>query len=141
VAIVWLVLGVVLALAEMFSTAFVLVMFAAGALAAAVAAAVGLPFWAQMMVFAGVSAAALAAVRPALSRRLHPEGLAAKVGLAAIQGELGTVLERIDLDKGMIKVDGETWSARSYDATQVMEPGERVRVIEIKGATVYVWRE
>jgi membrane protein implicated in regulation of membrane protease activity len=141
VAIVWLVIGVVLALAELFSATFVLVMFAAGALAAAIAAGVGLPFWVQMLVFAGVSAGALAAVRPALARRLHPESLDAKVGLAAIQGELGTVLERIDLDHGMIKVDGETWSARSYDSEQIMEPGERVRVIEIKGATVYVWRE
>jgi membrane protein implicated in regulation of membrane protease activity len=33
------------------------------------------------------------------------------------------------------------WSARADDATQVFEPGERVRVIEVKGATALVWRE
>jgi membrane protein implicated in regulation of membrane protease activity len=33
------------------------------------------------------------------------------------------------------------WSARAYDATQVFEPGDRVRVIEVKGVTAMVWRD
>jgi membrane protein implicated in regulation of membrane protease activity len=40
-----------------------------------------------------------------------------------------------------VQIGGEMWSARAYDATQVIEPGERVRVIEVKGATALVWRE
>ncbi len=63
------------------------------------------------------------------------------MGLAAIEGSSGLVLERIDVDHGMIKIEGELWTARPYDATETFEPGERVRVIEIKGATALVWRE
>jgi membrane protein implicated in regulation of membrane protease activity len=141
VAWFWLVIGVALAIAEMFTTTFVLIMFAAGALAAAAVAALGLPLWVQVLVFGGVSAAALAGVRPLIQRHWHRDSDSAPVGLAAIEGAAGLVLERIDSDHGLIKIDGEMWSARPYDATQVIEPGERVRVIEIKGATALVWRE
>ena len=137
----WLVIGVALVIAEMFTTTFVLIMFAAGAMAAAAAAALGLPIWLQALVFAAVSAAALAGVRPLIQKHWHRNSDSAPVGLAAIEGSAGLVLERVDLDHGLIKIDGEMWSARPYDATQVIEPGERVRVIEIKGATALVWRE
>ncbi|WP_239134108.1 NfeD family protein [Rugosimonospora africana] len=137
----WLVIGVALAIAEVFTTTFVLVMFAAGAFAAAGAAAIGLPWYAQVLSFGAVSAAALALVRPAIQRHLNSETEGAPIGLAAIEGSLGLVLERVDLDHGLIKIEGEMWSARPYDATQVIEKGERVRIIEIKGATALVWRE
>ena len=141
VALLWFVVGVALAIAEVFTTTFVLIMFAAGALAAAIAAALGLPVWAQAAVFAAVSAAALVGVRPMVSKRFHRGSDNAPVGLAAIEGAAGLVLERVDADHGLIKIEGEMWSARPYDVTQVIEPGERVRVIEIKGATALVWRE
>jgi membrane protein implicated in regulation of membrane protease activity len=141
VAWIWFVVGVALAIAEVFTTTFVLIMFAVGALAAAAAAALGLPVWAQGLVFAAVSAAALAGVRPLIQRHFHRGSDPAPVGLAAIEGAAGLVLERVDVDHGLIKIEGEMWSARPYDATQVIEPGERVRVIEIRGATALVWRE
>jgi membrane protein implicated in regulation of membrane protease activity len=137
----WLVVGVALAIAEVFTTTFVLIMFAAGAFAAATAAAVGLPLWAQLIAFSAVSAATLWLVRPAIKGRLSRSEAAAEMGLAEIEGGIGIVLQTVDLDHGLIKIEGETWSARAYDATQVIEKGERVRVIEIKGATALVWRE
>jgi membrane protein implicated in regulation of membrane protease activity len=140
VAWLWLVVGVALAVAEVFTTTFVLIMFAVGAFAAAAVAALGLPVWLQAVAFAAVSAAALAGVRPLIQRHFHRDSDSAPVGLAAIEGSQGVVLERIDLDHGMIKIEGEMWTARPYDATEVFEPGERVRVIEIKGATALVWR-
>jgi membrane protein implicated in regulation of membrane protease activity len=141
VAWLWLVIGVALAIAEMFTSTFVLIMFAAGAFAAAAAAALGLPVWIQLAALGAVSAAALAAVRPYLQRHLHQSSDHAPLGLAAIEGSAALVLERVDADHGLIKIEGEMWSARPYDATEVIEPGERVRVIEIKGATALVWKE
>ena len=137
----WLALGVALAIAEMFTSTFVLLMLAAGALAAAAVAAVGLPLWVQGLVFAAVSGAALMGVRPMIRRRVEHGADGTPMGLAAIEGSAGLVLERVDNDHGLIKIEGELWSARPYDATEVFEPGERVRVIEIKGATALVWKE
>jgi membrane protein implicated in regulation of membrane protease activity len=141
VAWLWLVVGIVLAIAEAFTTTFVLIMFAAGALAAAAGAAFGAPLWLQLLVFAVVSAGSLIGVRPFLARHLHPDGSAAPMGVAALEGGTGLVLERVDLDHGMIKIDGEMWRARPVDTHQVYEPGERVRIVEIKGTTALVWKE
>jgi membrane protein implicated in regulation of membrane protease activity len=143
VAWLWLVVGIALAIAEAFSATFVLIMLSAGAFAAAAAAALGLPLAVQILAFGVVSVASLALVRPVIQRHLHKdaESDGRAIGLAAIEGSSGLVLERIDLDHGLIKVEGEVWTARPYDATQVFDKGERVRVIEIKGATALVWRE
>lgn len=137
----WLVLGAVLAIAEVFTTTFVLIMFAAGAFAAAGAAALGFPLWAQLLAFGAVSAASLWLVRPGITARLNQSQEAAEMGLAEIEGGIGVVLQTVDVNSGLIKIEGETWSARALDASQVIEKGERVRVIEIKGATALVWRE
>ena len=141
VALVWLLVAIGLAVAEVFTSTFVLIMFAAGALAAAGVAAFDAPVVVQGLVFAVVSALGLWAVRPAIRRHLERSGSDARIGMAAIEGSTGLVLERVDSDHGMIKIEGELWTARAYDATEVFQPGERVRVIEVKGATAMVWRE
>src|SRR5690349_5633342 len=104
-------------------------MLAAGAFAAAGVAALGVGVAGQGLVFALVSALALAGVRPALRRHLHQRGPDAEVGVAAIEGTTCLVLEDVDESHGMVKIEGELWRARPYDATQVIPAGEQVRVV------------
>lgn len=141
VGVLWLVVAVVFAIAEVFTGTFVLLMLAAGALAAAATAAADGAVWAQGLAFALVSALALVAVRPAIKRHFDTGGAEAPIGLAAIEGSAGIVLERVDADHGLVKIEGELWRARSFDGTEAYEPGERVRVIEVKGATAMVWKD
>jgi membrane protein implicated in regulation of membrane protease activity len=140
-ALVWLLVAVGLAVVEVFTVTFGFIMFAAGALAAAGTAALGGDLWLQGVVFAIVSALSLVLVRPALKRRLDDSSPDAQIGLAAIEGSTCLVLERVDADHGLVKIEGETWRARSFDGTQAYEPGEQVRVIEVKGATAMVWKD
>jgi membrane protein implicated in regulation of membrane protease activity len=140
-AIVWLLVAIGLVIAEVFTTTFVLLMFAVGALAAAGAGALGAPVYLQGIVFALVSAAALFGLRPVLRRHLHLGGAHVPMGVEAIEGSTGVVLEAVDADHGVIKIEGETWLARPYDATETYAVGDRVRVVEIKGATALVWRD
>jgi membrane protein implicated in regulation of membrane protease activity len=141
--VLWIALGVLLAIAEMFTVTLVLVMLAGGAFAAAIAAALGAGVPVQAAVFALVSAASLIAVRPVIQRHRRPASETGEepFGVEAITGSTALVLEQVNLDHGMVKIDGELWTARPYDATQVIDPGERVRVIEVKGATAMVWRD
>jgi membrane protein implicated in regulation of membrane protease activity len=55
----------------------------------------------------------------------------------ALEGSHGTVLEEVDADRGMIKIDGELWQARSFDGNEKYLPGERVRVLRVRGATAH----
>lgn len=141
-AIIWLVLGVVLAVAEAFSLSFVAIMIAAGAFAAAGAAALGAPVLLQGIVFAAVTAAALLAVRPVIRRYQKPGDQAdvEPMGIAALEGADALVIESVDAHHGLVRVSGEEWTARAFDATQSFEPGDRVQIIKIKGATALVWR-
>ncbi len=139
--VVWLIVGVALVVAEVFTTTFVLLMLAAGAFAAAGVAALGVGVVGQGLVFALVSALALFGVRPALQRHLHNREADAELGVAAIEGTTCLVLEEIDENHGLVKIEGELWRARPYDATQVISVGEQVRVVEVKGATAMVWRD
>jgi membrane protein implicated in regulation of membrane protease activity len=142
-AVLWIVLGIALAIAEMFTATLLLIMFSAGAFAAAGAAALGAPMLLQVLVFAIVSALSLGAVRPIIRRhqRSAAETGDTSFGVEAIEGSTAMVLEEVDAEHGLIKIDGEMWTARSFDGTEVYQPGERVRVIKVRGATALVWRE
>jgi membrane protein implicated in regulation of membrane protease activity len=37
-----------------------------------------------------------------------------------------------------VKIDGEVWTARSYADDEVIDVGQRVEVVEIRGATALV---
>ena len=141
--LLWIVLGVVLAVAEIFTATLYLIMLAVGAFAASGAAMLGAPVGVQALVFAAVSALTVFAARPTILRHQRPasETGGTAFGAEALTGSSALVLEQVDADSGMVKVDGELWRARAYDATQVIAPGERVRVMEIRGVVALVWRD
>lgn len=136
-------LGIALAIAEAFTATFLIIFFAAGALAAAGVAALGAPLLVQVITFALVSGVSVGALRPIIMRHAKPASETGETpfGVEAIEGSHGLVLEEVDADRGMIKLDGELWQARSFDGNEKYLPGERVRVIKVKGATAIVWRD
>jgi membrane protein implicated in regulation of membrane protease activity len=76
-----------------------------------------------------------------LRRRLE-RGITPYLGhTERIVGGPATVVERVDGQGGRVKIAGSLWSAKAYDNTQVMEPGDEVMVIEISGATALVLAE
>jgi membrane protein implicated in regulation of membrane protease activity len=112
-------------------------MFAVGSVAAAVVAGLGGGITAQVLVFVIVSVALIAVVRPIANRnaKQRPE---LRSGVDALRGRQAVVLERVDESGGRIKLNGETWSARSLDSGRIFEPGDKVDVAEIEGATAVV---
>jgi membrane protein implicated in regulation of membrane protease activity len=137
--LVWLLAGVALAVAEMLSLDLVLIMLAGGALAGAVTASLGAPPLLQGLVFALVSALGLVLVRP-IARRHLQAGPGLVSGVAALEGKTALVLEEVGPYAGLVKIDGEHWTARPFEDGQVIEPGTSVEVIKIQGATALVWR-
>lgn len=112
-------------------------MFSVGAVAAAVVAGVGGGITAQVLVFVVISVALIAVVRPIANRnaKQRPE---LRSGVDALKGRQAVVMERVDENGGRIKLNGEIWSARALDSGQVFEPGQKVDVAEIQGATAVV---
>jgi membrane protein implicated in regulation of membrane protease activity len=143
--IFWVILGLVLIVAEIFTSGFVLLWFGIGALAAALLGMVGIDSLAlQFLVFAIVSTALTAASRTIFVNYFSREksGQSLKSGVDALPGKIGTVVSssRGALQEGAVKVFGSTWTAYPALGEPPLEAGERVCVDRIEGASIYVKR-
>jgi membrane protein implicated in regulation of membrane protease activity len=136
--VVWVVIAVVLLVAEATTSAFVAVYFGGAALVTAAVAAAGLGTPFQLLAFAILSVGSLLLTRPALKRAAATGG-GIRTGVDAMQGRIGVVTRPIgELDPGQVKVGGETWTARSYYDEEAIPAGSRVEVVKIEGVTALV---
>jgi membrane protein implicated in regulation of membrane protease activity len=134
---IWLIIAAVLVGVEVFSISLFFGPIAVAAVLGGIAAALGLGITLQLIVFVAASIASLGVLRPIARSHLRtsPE---IRTGAAALVGGSAVVLERVDESGGKVRIGGEVWSARPYDESSVYEPGQRVSVLEIKGATALV---
>lgn len=135
--VLWMVAAGLLAAGEMFTLGFFLGPIAIAAVLSAVVALAGGGFALQWIVFIVASLGSLLVLRPVARRHLRTPA-SIRTGTAALVGGTATVLERVDRNGGQIKLGGETWSARAYDEDAAFEPGARVEVLKIEGATALV---
>lgn len=139
--ILWLVLGVALIIAEMFTLGFVLLWFGIGAIAAAFVGMLGGGFLLQFLVFAIVSVALTAMSRTIFANYFsHGEGQSMKSGVDSLPGQVGTVTIASQgvMQEGAVKVFGSTWTAFPIDGEDALTEGEKVEVVEVKGSSIYV---
>ena len=137
--VIWAIIAVLLALGELATPGlFFLGPVALATLPALFVAVVGGPAWLQVLVFALGSLGSLALLRPIARSHLRMPAIT-RTGTDALVGARATVLERVDSDGGRVRIGGETWSARAYMDDQILEPGTRVEVAKIEGATALVY--
>jgi membrane protein implicated in regulation of membrane protease activity len=137
--IIWAIVAVVLALGELATPGlFFLGPVALAAIPAGIVALIGGAAWLQVLVFILGSLASLGVLRPIARSHLQMPALT-RTGTAALVGARALVLERVDANGGRVRIGGEEWSARAYMDDQVLEPGARVEVAKIEGATALVY--
>jgi membrane protein implicated in regulation of membrane protease activity len=137
--VLWLVAACIFGAGELHTGGFFLAPFAIGAVAATILSLLGVPAAAVVIAFLAASAVVFLTLRPvAMSHRRLPPSI--RTGAAALVGRPAMVIERIANREGVgcVKIDGEVWTARSYDEDEVIDAGERVEVVEIRGATALV---
>jgi membrane protein implicated in regulation of membrane protease activity len=136
--VIWAILAVLLALGELATPGLFFLGPVALATLPALFVSFFVPAWAQVLVFIAATVASLAILRPIARSHLRMPALT-RTGTAALIGARATVLERVDADGGRVRIGGEEWSARAYMNDQVLEPGTRVEVAQIEGATALVY--
>ncbi len=138
--ILWGVVFAVAVIAELATFQLVSIWFAAGALGAFIAAAAGLAFMPQLIIFTAVSALLLCVSRPLL-RKLRVKEIA-PTGYEDDIGRVATVTEEINAakDTGRVKIGGVSWKARTEDGS-MLPAGTTVRVTRISGTTAFVASE
>lgn len=129
--------------AEIFTLGFVLFWFGIGAIVAAFLGYLGFGVGIQFLAFAVVST-----ILTVLSRKIiHHKYLGSndkeiKTGADALPGQIGTVTgaSKGSLNAGEVKVYGSIWTAFPEHGEQPLLEGEKVEVVEVKGASIYVKR-
>jgi len=137
--VIWAVVAVGLAVGELLTPGmFFLGPVALAAVAAAIVALAGVGVALQLLVFILCSVASLAFLRPIARRHVHlPE--ISRTGTDALVGKKALVLRTVDSNGGRVRIGGEEWSARAFLEDGVYEPGSKVEVVKIEGATALVY--
>lgn len=139
--ILWIVLGVCLIIAEIFTLGFVLFWFGLGAFAAALAAWFGAGFGLQFLAFAAVSISLTVMSRTLFAKYFrHDDKDLFKTGVDSLPGQIGTVTisSQGALNEGAVKVFGSTWTAFPVEGETPLLEGDKVKVVAVKGSSIYV---
>lgn len=136
--LIWVILAMALGVIEILTLTAALGILGAAALITSLAAAAGAPVPAQLAVFAVASLAGIVLVRPVVRRHLMRPSVHV-FGPAALAGRTAQVVHEIHGASGRVRIDGEEWTARTYDEALVIPVGTTVDVLEINGATALVY--
>lgn len=136
---IWLIIGIVCVIIEIFDPAFFFLALGVGALATSLLSL--LPFirsslvW-QILIFAIFSIIAFLLMRKLGKKLLSKSG--EETNVYALKGQTAFVTEDIPLDaKGRVKIGGEEWTAISEDGKPIGKDS-RVEVLDIDGNKVIV---
>ena len=138
--IAWLVLALLFVIIELLTLEFTFLMLAAGALIGGLGVnLLGGEWWLQVLAAAAVSALLLFTIRPLLLRALHRSSRLHPTNVDALYGMAARVTSPFVDGRGYVRLDnGEQWTAEISDTVAVPEPGSRVVVTAVRGATVEV---
>lgn len=135
--LLWLVLFLVLAGIEMVTLDLFFIMLSAGALAAMVTSLVTGSLVLQSVVFCAVALAMIVFVRPTAVRHLRKSPPEQRTNIDRLIGEMALTLEPVSESAGLVKIGGDTWTARSAGEAPI-PAGATVAVKRIEGATAIV---
>lgn len=137
----WLVIAALAVLGELVTYDLFLAPVAVAAVIVAVIAPFS-PFPLQVGLFGGLSLLGIVFLRPILRHALGLDsrtGDTEAVGHADLVGRRGIVTQTVDADSGQIRIgEGEFWTARSFDPTHTLPPGDVVEVLVIDGIVALV---
>ena len=133
----WFVALLVFLAVEGATVSLVSVWFAAGSLAALIAASLGGELWLQLTLFLVVACISLASLRPLVRKYVKPRLV--KTNVDALLDAKGYVTADIDnLNAvGQVKLNGMEWTARSTSGDKI-PAGTLVKVDRIEGVKAYV---
>lgn len=135
--ILWFAAMLFFAIVEAGTVGLVSIWFAAGSLAAMIAATCGATLEVQIILAVGVSVLCLAALRPLVKRFITPKLV--RTNVDAVLEQEGIVTEAIDNLRacGAVKVGAVVWTARSTTGEPI-PVGATVQVDRVEGVKLFV---
>jgi membrane protein implicated in regulation of membrane protease activity len=135
----WFAAAGVLLIVEILTVDLLFASLAFSALLAAGANALGYGVAIQGVVFGVGAVSSLMFLRPIALRHLKKKPADHATNIEALIGAPAVTLSAVTELEGLVKLSGETWSARTNKGE--IESGARVEVVAIEGATAVVKRK
>lgn len=125
----WIIVTCACLILELSSGDFFITCFAIGGVFGIIASVAGLPFWAQVLIWAILSMLSIWLIRPRLLRRFHSKEHERSSNADALIGRVGTVIEPItSQESGYVQVDGDQWKAVS-DSGETFQKGDKAKIV------------
>lgn len=136
--IVWLSIMVVAIIVEALTDEIVSVWFAGGALLAfGLSFVPGLPWWGELIAFAGLSIILMACLRPLVKKFVSRNIVSSNID--SIIHKKGEMLEKADmLHEGLVLVGDVKWTAICPEEEDSIEKGAIVEILAVKGNKLVV---
>lgn len=139
--IVWVALILIFVIIEVFTLDFTFLMIAVGSIGGVVSSLAGAEWWAQVLISGVLAIVLIFLVRPPLLKLLRKGADPTLSNVERLLGSSGEVTTGFGDGIGYVKLsNGETWTSRiaAGSSRTLLEPGDRVIVVAIDGATAMV---
>jgi len=136
--LIWLGLFILLLVIEIITVGLTTIWFAAGALAALAANVLGANLIIQIIIFLAVSVVLLIFTRPWAEKHLNRKRV--RTNYEREIGKVIRITEKVNnLDQtGKSVVDGQEWTVRSRNDSDIFEAGALARVVAVSGVKLIV---
>ena len=136
---IWMIVGILLFIIEIFTPAFLAGTAGLGCFAAALIAFIGLGIEWQIVAFTLTVILVYITIRPLVRKYLSSKTPELRTNVDKLIGNTAKVVERIDPagDAGRVMIFGDNWRAETISASP-LEVGTRVEVLEVQGTTLIV---
>ena len=133
---VWVALVIIFTLIEVSTLGLYTVWFAISALLMVFLSFLSIPLSVQILIFLAISALLLIFTRPLAVKRLKMGQ--EKTNVDSLIGKQALVIKAIsEFERGQVKINGQIWSARSEDNTDIIE-GSKCEILRIEGVQLIV---
>ncbi len=137
-ALYWLIGLAVLLLIEIVTLGLTTIWFAGGAFVAFIVALLDFDLPVQMVLFVLVSLLLLIFTRPVAMKRLNKNRV--KTNYEGLIGKVVKITKTVDntSQTGEACVNGQEWTVRSLEDDVIIEPGTKVKIVNIEGVRLIV---
>ena len=138
-AYIWLIIGILMLIVEIFTADFLFASIGISCLIASIPAFMGAGLVTQTIVFAISAIIFFATIRPIVKKIIQGKNRAKELGLNTLVNKKGVVSEEIvnSENRGRVKINGDLWRAYS-ETNENIEEGASIVVKRAESTIVYV---
>ena len=136
---IWIIVAVLLLIAEIFTMGFFTATLAMGCIVAGIFSAMDCGIKVQLITFSIGTLVGFFGVRPFMIKYAHRKNNTVKTNIDALIGKVGRVTVSINNSKheGRVIVEGDDWKAETEN-DEIISAGERIQIVRVNSTTLIV---